>query len=619
MTDAAAPIPGDLVDAAASLLSNGDYAEAMEMAEAALADGAARIDAVCILAAVSFRSNRLATAIRLLESVLDENAARSDIPELLAVLNCLAGRSGTALYFAKLTTIISAEGRIQPLFGAGLPPLSDAFLAPPHKPLLTRGRAHLAEDAQDEAIAQFEQHLELFNNDVEALDAYSDALARAGRTQEAIGVLRSVLTLGGPSATLYCRLGTCLTGLGEHEQARACHAEALARAPKALALLTQILLDLENHGDAAQALRAATNAAYSAAIAATAPKTVRKAPLAADKPKICIGYLCRAVSGNMRTMVARIAQAHDRATVTTVGFGDGDLAHQSNTAFRGAFERWVDVAPLDELTLSVIARGEGVDVLIDADGLLTHTRPHLFARNAAPLQLTWLNMPEGSSPTGAHGSLADAAMPMGSLTLPRAEVAPVERAAGPLAFAADVTMAQLTPEVARVWSAILHAVPEATMALYDRDLQEPQNTARLIELFGNFGTAHRIDVVASPSVDQFFAECDVALAPFPAPNVLSYGKALSLGLPVVTLETGPGCLLANTVRHSGFDGQRMVAADTAAYVANACGWAADTDGLRQTRQDAAGIAATSPAFDATAFAAGLERHVRERLANKGAE
>lgn len=619
MTDAAAPVSGDLLDAAASLLSSGDYAQAMEMAEAALADGAARTDAIYVLAAVAFRSQRLATAIRLLESVLDEAARCSDVPELLAILNSMAGVSATALYYAKLTTIIAAEGRLLPLFGSGLPSLSDAFAAVPTKPLLALGRAQMAEGAMDEALAQLEQHLELFPNDVEALDVYSDALVTVGRPHEAVGVLRSVLTLGGPSATLYCRLGVCLTEVGAHDQARASHAEALARAPKALPLLTQILLDLDRHGDAAQALRASVADAYAAAIAATAPKTVRKAPPVAEKEKICIGYLCRSVSGAQRAMVARIAQAHDRATVTTVGFGNGDLANQSNTALRGAFDRWVDVAPLDELTLSVIVRGEGVDVLIDADGLLTFTRPHLFARNAAPLQLNWLNMPAGMISAGAHGSLAEASVPMGSLLLPRAQASTVVRDPGAIAFAADVTMTQLTPDVARAWSAILHAQPKATMALFDRDLHAPENTARLIDLFGNFGVAHRIDVVANPSVEQFFAECDIALAPFPAPDVESYGLALSLGLPVIALDAGPGRLLANALRHSGLAASRMVAADIADYVAKACAWAGDGAGLQAARQEAPAIAAASPAFDAGAFAAGLERHVRERLARMRAE
>lgn len=617
MTDAAAPLSGDLLDAAASLLSCGDCAQAMEMAEAALADGAARTDAIYVLAAVAFRSQRLATAIRLLESVLDEDARSSDVPELLAILSSMAGVSASALYYAKLTTITASEGRLPPLFGDGLPSLSAAFAAVPAKPLLALGRTRLAEGALDEAVAQLEQHLELFPNDVEALDTYSDALVTAGRPREAIGVLRSVLTLGGPSATLYCRLGVCLTEVGAHDQARASHAEALARAPKALPLLTQILLDLDRHGDAAQTLRAAAADAYAAAIAATAPKTVRKAPPVAEKEKICIGYLCRSVSGAQRDMVARVARAHDRASVTAIGFGNGELEHQSNIALRGAFDRWVDVAPLDELTLSVIVRGEGVDVLIDADGLLTATRAHLFARNAAPLQLNWTNMPAGMVPAGAHGSLADAPIP--TLLLPRAQATAVVREAGAIAFAADVSMAQLTPDVARAWSAILHAQPKATMALFDRDLRAPENTSRLIELFGNFGTAHRIDVVANPSVEQFFAECDIALAPFPAPDMESYGKALSLGLPVIALDAGPGRLLANSLRHSGFAAERMVAADVAEYVAKACAWAGDTAGLQAARQEAASVAATSPAFDAGAFASGLERHVRERLASLRAE
>lgn len=614
-----APSRGAFLDSMVPLLAAGDFSSALEAAEAALTDAATRTEAVYVMAAVAFRTKRLADAIKLLEAVLDENAKVSDAPELLAILNCLAGRQGEALYQAKLTTIIKPEGRYSALFGPDLTPLADVFAAPPAKPLLKKAKDLLLEGLVDEAILELEQHLQLFNNDVDALDLYSDALSRSGRSHEAIGVLRSVLTLGGPSATLYCRLGCCLTDIGAFDQALACHAEALARAPNAMPLLSEMLLDLDHHGASAQSLRAEVIAALERANTVAAPKSVRAAPRMVLRPKICIGYLCGSdLSGEVREMVSRVAIAHDRATVTTVGLGFGELSHAANVCYRGAFDRWVNVAPLDELTLSVIIRGEQIDVLVDADGLLATGRQTLFARNAAPLQLTWLHQPEGVAATGAHGALADAAgvAPLLLWSTPAAPVQP--RTDRPVTFGADLHLSQLTSEVVRVWSGVLQAVPGATLSLFDNGLSDPQVVDRLIEMFGNFGAAHRIDIASGRPAAAFLAECDIVLAPFPAPSLVNHGKALSLGIPVIALAQGNGRLLANTILNSGFAGERMVADSTARYVELAAAWAADLPALAQARADAAAITAASPAFSASHFAAALEAHFRDQLAKRAA-
>lgn len=616
----APPASGILGDVAACL-AQGDLGRALELAEAGLRDPAQQRDAAAALAATAFRSGRLANAIRMLELAQDESATVSDVPEILAILNLLAGRLSDALYHAKVSAVVAQDGRLLPLFGPDLPKFTDAFLSPPRKPLFYQALSSLKEGQAETALDLLEQHLELFPNDVEALDAYSDALCCLGRARDAIGVLRSVTTLGGPTATLYSRLGRCLTDVGEFDQALACHAEALARAPKALPLLADALLDLSRHSHSAEPLRAQLAEAWTKARAETAPKTVRRAPEVKPKAKLCIGYLCAgALSGETREMLSRLALAHDRATVAVVGFGSGDLSQPTNIAFRGSFDRWIDVSPLDELTLSVMVRGEGVDVLVDVDGLLSPSRQGLFARNCAPVQLTWLNLPDNVSVPGSHGALAgNPDLGVGPLLLRDAGRQPaIDRSGRPLTFGADVRPGELTADVARVWSASLHMVPGSVLALRDHGYSgDPRASERLIDLFGNFGVAHRIEVVSSPSPAGFFNEIDIALAPFPAVQAASYGTALSLGVPVITLACGgQSGLLAQAVAASGFDAARMTAIDVAAYVAHAKAWAEDAAGRAVARAQAAQVVAASPVFNSAAYAAGLEGFYRDQLARQ---
>lgn len=605
----------DLIDEVADLLATGRLNDAMAVAEKGVGEAATQVDATCALAAIAFRSRQLANAIQLLELTLDHSVPSSDIPELLAVLNCLAGRLSDALFYAKLSTTVRPEGRLRALFGPTLPSFADAFRSVGEKPLMRQARAMIERHAYPEAINRLEQHLELFANDVTALDLYAEALIATGMVRKAIGILRTVLTLAGPSATLLSRLGNCLTEIGELDDALACHREAVSRAPKAIALHAALLRDwaANPHAEGRGFSSAVEN--WRQAMQAAMPKTVRKPPAAMVKDELCVGYLCAgSLDADTKAMLRRIVLAHDRTRIKVLGFGNGSLDSPGNIAFRGAFDNWRDVSSLDELTLAALIRGEGTDVIVNVDGLMGPGHLGVFMRNCAPVQLSWLNLPEGIELPGAHGSLASAGLAAGPLLLQAAAAQASPSNTDRPVFGADCTLAELNAEVARVWSAILHATPNATLTLLGRGLDEPEAVNRLIERFGNFGVAHRIDINSADSHQSFFATIDVALAPFPMVRPAPYGIALSMGVPVVGLPAGDARLLCDAVKATGAEGGLMVAGSPADYVAKAVN-------LAQTPALRAGLAGTRNAanYSEQAFAAALESFFREALASRAAE
>ncbi|MBX9635431.1 MAG: hypothetical protein K2X44_10675, partial [Magnetospirillum sp.] len=334
----------ELLATAASLLRLEDWAGAIAAAEAQINDPLQRTDAMAVLAAAAFRSGQLVSAIQLMSHLLDEDATTSDIPELLAVLNCLIGRVSEALYYGKVGALIKPDHRYIPLFGPSLPSFADAFRAMATKPLLAEARKQLEGGNTAKAAELMEQHLEIYPNDIEALDAYGLALMSGGRPRDAIGILRSAMTLGGPSATVFSRLAQALTQIGDVESGIACHREAASRAPQSAALWAAQLRDLNYlpwtdssaHRNAADGL--------AALLAANQPKTPRRAPPAAEKPVLTIGYLCSTnLDQASRAMITNIARAHDRKSVTVVGFGTGELSIPANISFRGAFDRWRNI------------------------------------------------------------------------------------------------------------------------------------------------------------------------------------------------------------------------------------------------------------------------------------
>ncbi len=612
------------------LLVAGSDTEALALAEGALQDPEANTEAVCALAAIYYRSGALGYAIKLLASLMGRPDVPEDIPEVLAVLYSFAGCVSDALYYAKLSSTQGGDRFIQHLFGPDFPNFADAFARVRPKPLLGDGMMALMSGELERALFLVEQHLNLLPDDVEALDTYAQIKIQMGKNSEAIGLLRTVATLAGPSATLLSRLASCLILSGQFPEGLACHREAIARAPSSFAILGSAVADLRFFGRA-EAEASGIIQAWNAELTKSAPRTVRPAPKVTDVSPIRICYLCSSLdSDELNSMVGSVAQAHDRSRVTVVGFGRDQTDSPSNQWARGAFDLWRDVSNLDVTTMGALIRGEGVHVAIDADGSLAPTMRGLFQRNTAPLQVGWLNPEVAGRVPGnylqavpgpgeaAEGELVLAAgrYCLGDLAgrAPVTTAAPVE-SVGTITFGAELIRAELTPHLAMVWGRILQALPNSTLLLRDSGMfGDPDNVDALVSLFGNAGVAHRIDVIRDVDRAGFAANIDIALLPFPAGNILAHAEFMRNGVPVVvTTSCAAGADMGAFLTAAGL-GETLVGADVDGYAAKALALAGDVPALVSLRRRMPEIVASVPAFTPKGFARAIEDAVIAALA-----
>jgi predicted O-linked N-acetylglucosamine transferase (SPINDLY family) len=108
-----------------------------------------------------------------------------------------------------------------------------------------------------------------------------------------------------------------------------------------------------------------------------------------------IGY----VSSDLRDhaigyLMAELFELHDRSKVEVFAYYCGppsDSAHAQRN--KAALEHWVDIRDMsdDEATARIAA--DGIDVLVDVNGLTKDARTGIFARRAAPVQVNWLGFP----------------------------------------------------------------------------------------------------------------------------------------------------------------------------------------------------------------------------------
>lgn len=599
--------------------------EALDVAEMAMARGENHPSAVCALAAVAYRSNMLGNAIQLMSELLESPQAPIDTQELLAILYCLAGVLPKALYHGKEATIAPPDGRMMALFGPSLPSFATALITVSHRPLMRAGLAAL--DAMDlvGAIRYFEQQLMIEPNSVETIDHYARALGLNGQSGKALGMLRSLVTLGGAKPTLLSRIGACLISLGRHDEGLAAHRAAVAQAASAIPLWGTMVADLV-HIPAGRSDAVADTARWAEAVDRHCVKSPRPAPQLGSLDHLTLGVLCSALHPPERAdMLSRVVGALDKSRFTVIGLGNGELSAPRNVMYRGLFARWRNIAELDVLTLGALIRGEGVAVLLDMDGLALPERAGLFLRNSAPIQAAWLNAPSHGPMPGANMHLVGAPADLpGAVVLPGGRVLIGEGFdAGPppslqgqgFTFGAEASLAEISAETAALWSAVLATIPGSVLAIRDAgQFDEQQSIDHIIELFGNFGVAHRIDVIKADLV-QFAHQVDVVLAPVPHVNVTALGRLARSGVPVIVLAGGSAATADLAAAFADVDwAGDMVAVDLQAYVGLAETWAGTVEKLTAFRAQAAMQAANGVAFNAARFADSFSQALLDHLA-----
>ncbi|WP_291722295.1 hypothetical protein [Magnetospirillum sp. 64-120] len=618
-----------LYEQAKALLDAGKVSETLDLAEAHLAQGDEPDVALMALAAASYRHGLIGNVIQLIHEMMALGQDYPDSQELLAILYCQGGMLSKALYHSKEASITKPDGRMIALFGPELPNFADALARASHKPLMRAAQASLEAGDVGAALVQVEQHLMIAPEDVEAIDLYAAALMKDGQMDKALGMLRSLVTLGGQKPTLLSRIGKCLTAMGRHQQGLANHRLATSLAPAAISLWGDMVADLA-YVPAGHSEAVALTEAWVKCVETNAVKSPRPAPQLPQGNKHLVAFLCTApLSPLEQEMLAALLSNLDKARFATLGLGRGELSAEHNTIFRGLFDRWRNAADLDVLTLGALVRGEGVSILIDVDGLRSPARAGLFLRKSAPLQCSWLNTP-------AHGAVPAANMHLvsvergldGEVVVPGGrylcDVVPFSAGALPsasgngFAFGADVTLAEITPDTAALWAQVLGALPDTTLLLRDRGrLSEQENVTALIELFGNFGVAHRIDVVGA-ELEVFCSQVDVMLAPSPRFDVLQAGRCVLAGVPVLALSGSvSGDDLAAALNGSPVAG-RMVAGDSAGYVENARQWCQDGTGLAAYRAAPKAALAGAVSFDRVAYVRAFGECLSQAISRKAA-
>ncbi len=255
----------------------------------------------------------------------------------------------------------------------------------------------------------------------------------------------------------------------------------------------------------------------------------------------------------------RMFEAMNRDQVDTYVYSDRPGRDPIAARIEKSVSRWNDSAPLSDNGLYEKIRSDEVDILFDLAGHTAANRLMVFAKRAAPIQMTWAGYVGTTGLVEMDYLLADRfhvsaemepffresilRMPNGYVTYePPANAPDITElpmlANGFITFAAMCNPAKVNPKVLEVWSEILNQVPHSRLLLYYSGWSDLGNQKRVRNALGANISEDRMEFgYCGGPVETLkcYGRVDVALDTFPYSGGLTTCEAMWMGVPTITM------------------------------------------------------------------------------------
>ena len=426
------------------------------------------------------------------------------------------------------------------------------------------GELLLRRSAFEEAHVLLARAVRLAPNSAAAHTTFGKLLVIGGRGDDAVVVLRRAVALAPASAEARSVLGGALSGEGFVEESIRQRREALRLSPALFETWSLLLYTMHCGAGHDPEEIFAEHLRFGRALERSV--AAERRDLVADPTpgrRLRVGYL----SSDLRRhpvglFLAPVLEAHARDDFEIFAYSTMTSSDDVQARIRAAVDHWVDVSALNDRTLTERIRTDRIDLLLDLTGHTTNGRMGVFARRAAPVQLSWLGYPDTTGlsvmdyritdPVADPPGASDARHTEELLRLPGGFMAwqatteaaspiPPCLSAGHVTFGSFNNASKLSQPLVRCWAAILHAVPGSRMILKHMAFARSATRDRLLGWFEAEGipsdrltfvgfTAHWKDAY------DVYAQVDLALDSFPYNGATTTCETLSYGIPLVALR-----------------------------------------------------------------------------------
>ena len=487
-----------------------------------------------------------------------------------------------------------------------------------------------------EAIALYDEILSGCPDHPRALHASGFLRYRTGRIGEALERINKALLLKPDFTDAYVSLGTIYMQTGQISEALKCCRKAIELNPDSLQFNSNYLFCLE--GDSAASADKRFHEALLCSkrhFAAIPQRSLFPNLIDPDKP-LRIGLVSPDLGIHpVGFFLLPLLEYNNRARYKFICYRVNEKQDSVSEVLKENSLEWRDISCLDDQEACDLIENDRIDILIDLAGHTARNRLLLFARRAAPVQVTWL----GYSSTTAVPAM-DYLFTDDSAVLPGEErffteniyrFAPSRFCYLPVGTVPDVSsppllknhyctfgsfnnLSKLTPEVIGIWSKILRRTHGSRLIIKSRLTSDDYVRDRYLQLFSENGvSSDRVEFRGFSQHGDMLAEygdIDIALDPFPFCGGMTSCNSLWMGVPVVTLasERPIGRQTRGFLELAGLNG--LVADTREEYIAIASQLASDPERLAGIRSSLREKLSTSSLCDPFAFVRGFEDGLR---------
>lgn len=358
----------------------------------------------------------------------------------------------------------------------------------------------------------------------------------------------------------------------------------------------------------------------------------------ADPGRLKVGF----VSGDLREhsvghFLEDFLSSVDQSRIQLYAYPTHRRADELTARILPHFSAWKPLSGMTDRAAAEMIRADGIHVLVDLSGHSLDGRLPVFALRPAPVQCCWLGYCATTGLSAMGYYLADAStlpseleaqfvervwrMPRSYLCFsrPRADipVAPLPAlAAGRVTFGSFNNLSKIGNRVVKVWSDVLHAVPNSRLIIKASQLQDPEACRMTHARFSACGVEPGRVQLLGPINRRAehlaaYGAVDIALDTFPYNGVTTTAEALWMGVPVLTLagsrflsRQGMGIL-----ESAGLGD--WVATDESVFVEKAAAFSSTIERLAETRASMRARLSRSAVFQPVDFAKDFENAMWE--------
>ncbi|GGF56285.1 hypothetical protein GCM10011332_07210 [Terasakiella brassicae] len=553
-------------------------------------DDGRRSETLYALALALYSKNEYIDAYNTVVAAHEEDPQNAEIANFCAIMAFLVGDHKSAFYYTKLRSIAKPASNLKELISPDfLPDLDQFFTKTVEDPLKLRALHALDNNDIEMAEHWYRQQSMAKPNDPASYINLCMCLLLTGSWRSVMEVARGGMHACPGNPDISVLLAKSLAHLGYHSEARHVYDWAIRYSNTPENIIGEKCLSMFHDAefDRKKIVSEIIKWGEASSIHDTGHWDVQKPK---QKDKLVVAYLV----GQLET--SRIAPAladflmhHNHDRFHPIAFGIGEGHELQNYLLQKGFREWRNIKGINIETVRAMIGAEEPDILIDLSGYNEPGLLRLFSMRIAPVQISMIGSPFGTGMPEMDylvdgigleerniailekaiqlktGNVFIAPMTKQNFRIPKKDQQ--------ITFLCDAELGSLSPQIVATWARILNQCPNSTLVLKNNHFLAQDNTDALIQRFGNYGISHRIDIVTTGNMAEFFAHGDIFLASYDQ-NYITVYNAMECGLPVIYQKgkegsSYPAHLLFNTLDIK----DNFLADDDDQYVEFAINWA----------------------------------------------